>query len=226
MSEDVRLLGPMLSLPAFGDAMRPRFFGFLTLLMLALALQVGMAQRSVELSGIIESQDPLAEQTRVAIHVVDRNGVWGEEIATVTPVAGTFSITADPVEDQELRTLRSGGVLLPGLQNEYRVVPAAEDAVVNYVQGRVNMYVDGNESGMFERGNEDGFYIGVSSLDDPVGFFSLIYVDKPATLEGSGVTLELESGWNIFTVRFPGEGSPQYEIRQEVDDLVLTAVLP
>ncbi|HEX7004915.1 MAG TPA: hypothetical protein VF168_12090 [Trueperaceae bacterium] len=201
--------------------MRSRLFGFTTLFLLVFALQFGVAQRSVELSGIIESQDPLAEQTRVAVHIVDRNGVWGEEIATVTPVAGTFSITAEPVEDQELRSFRSGAVLLPGLQNEYRVSPDN----VNYVQGRVNMYVDSNDSGSFERVT-DAFYIGVSSLDDPVGFFSLIYVDKPATLTGTDVTLELEAGWNIFTVRFPGEGTPQYEIRQQVDDLVLTAVLP
>ena len=201
--------------------MRSRFCGLTTLLLLMTALQLGMAQRGVELSGIIESQDPLAERTRVAIHIVDRNGVWGEEIATVTPVAGTFNISADPLEDQELRAFRSGGVLLPGLQNEYRVSP--DD--VNYVQGRVNMYVDSNDSGMFERVT-DAFYIGVSSLDEPVGFFSLIYVDQETTLTGTGVTLELQSGWNVFTVRFPGDGAPHYEIRQEVDDLVLTAVLP
>ena len=221
MSEDIRRREPVLSWPPFGDAMKPRLFGFLTLLLLFGALQFGLAQRSIELSGLIESQDQLAEQTKVAIHIVDRNGVWGDEIATVTPVAGTFSITAEPIEDQELRSFRSGAVLLPGLQNEYRVSPDN----VNYVQGRVNMYVDSNESGMFERVS-DAFYIGVSSLDEPVGFFSLIYVDRPATLTGTGVTLELAEGWNIFTVRFPGEGTPEYAIQQEVDDLVLTAVLP
>lgn len=221
MSKDVAPWGRMLSWPAFGDIMRSRFFGSLTLVLLVSALQLGVAQRSVELSGIIESQGALAERTRVAIHIVDRNGVWGEEIATVTPVAGTFSISAEPLEDQELRAFRSGGVLLPGLQNEYRVSPDN----VNYVQGRVNMYVDSNDSGMFERVSDE-FYIGVSSLDEPVGFFSLIYVDRSATLTGTGVTLELESGWNVFTVRFPGDGSPSYEIREEVDDVVLTAVLP
>ncbi|MEX2535958.1 MAG: hypothetical protein WD273_10235 [Trueperaceae bacterium] len=199
--------------------MRSRFLGFM--IPFVLATHLGLAQQSVELSGIIESQDPLAQMTRVGIHIVDRDGVWGDEIATVTPVAGTFSVTAEPAEDQELRAFRSGAVLLPGLQNEYRVSPEG----VNYVQGRVNMYVDSNDSGMFERVS-DAFYIGVSSLDEPVGFFSLIYVDRDATLTGTGVTLELQAGWNVFTVRFPGDGAPQYAMRQRVDDLVLTAVLP
>jgi hypothetical protein len=201
--------------------MTPRFSRSAIAVVLALSLHFGLAQRSVELSGIIESQDPLAEGTRVAIHIVDRDGVWGEEIATVTPVAGTFSITAEPVEGQELRAFRSGAVLLPGLQNEYRVSP--DD--VRFLQGRVNMYVDNNESGMFERVT-DAFYIGVTSLDEPVGFFSLLYVDKPATLTGGGVNLELARGWNVFTVRFPGEGVTKYAVQQVVSDLVLTAVLP
>lgn len=198
-----------------------RFWRPIVALVLALCLQLGLAQRSVELSGIIESQEALAEGTRVAIHVVDRDGVWGDEIATVTPVAGTFSISADPVEDQELRAFRSGAVLLPGLQNEYRVSPDN----VNYLQARVNMYVDNNDSGAFERVS-DAFYIGVSSLDEPVGFFSLLYVDRDATITGSGVTLELRAGWNVFTVRFPGEGALQFDIAQSIEDLVLTAVLP
>jgi hypothetical protein len=186
-----------------------------------LLAQLGAAQRGIELSGIIESQDPLAERTRVGIHIVDRDGVWGDEIATATPVAGTFRIAADPIEGQELRAFRSGGILLPGLQNEYRVTPDN----VGYAQGRVNLYVDNNDSGTFERVS-DAFYIGVSSLDEPVGFFSLIYVDRAATLTGTGVTLELQAGWNVFTVRFPGDGVAQYTIQERVDDLVLTAVLP
>lgn len=201
--------------------MRSRFSKLMILVVLVLFGHFATAQRSVELSGIIESQDPLAERTRVAVHIVDRDGVWGDEIATSTPAAGTFSVIAGPIEGQELRAFRSGAVLLPGLQNEYRVSPDN----VNYVQGRVNMYVDNDDSGMFERVSDD-FYIGVTSLDEPVGFFSLLYVDRDATLTGAGTALELESGWNIFTVRFPGDGAPQYAVRERVDDLVLTAVLP
>jgi hypothetical protein len=201
--------------------MPSRLSGLTLALVLALFGHVGLAQRSVELSGVIESQEPLAEGTRVAIHVIDRDGVWGEEIATVTPVAGTFSISAEPLQGQELRSFRSGAVLLPGLQNEYRVSPDN----VNYTQGRVNMYVDNNDSGIFEQVT-DAVYVGVASLDEPIGFFSLIYVDRAATLTGTGVTLELEAGWNVFVVRFPGGGAMQFDVREAVDDLVLTAVLP
>lgn len=96
---------------------------------------------------------------------------------------------------------------------------------VSFLQGRVNMYVDNDESGMFERVS-DAFYVGVSSLADPVGFFSLLYVDRDATLTGGGVELELSEGWNVFTVRFPGDGEAQYAVSSQAEDLVLTAVLP
>jgi hypothetical protein len=201
--------------------MKSRLSGLTLAAVLMIFGHTGLAQRSVELSGIIESQDPLAEGTRVAIHLVDRDGVWGEEIATVTPVAGTFSIAAGPLEGQELRSFRSGAVLLPGLQNEYRVSPEN----VNYTLGRVNMYVDNNGSGLYERVT-DANYVGVTSLDEPVGFFSLIYLDRAATLSGAGVTLELAAGWNIFAVRFPGEGAMQFAVHESLDDLVLTVVLP
>ena len=193
---------------------------FLPVALLVFA-HLGFAQQSAQLSGIIDSPDPLAEGTRVAIHIVDQQGVWGDEIATVAPVAGTFSITAEPVEGQQLRSFRSGAVLLPGLQNEYQVAPSG----VNFLQGRVNLYVDNDGSGVFDR-ITDAFYVGVSSLQEPVGFFSLIYVDQAATITSGDVSLELAPGWNIFTVRFPGDGATVYDVRQRVDDLVLTAVLP
>lgn len=201
--------------------MRTRFSSLAIALVLALGLPVALAQRSAELSGIIESQDPLSEQTRVAVHLVDKDGAWGDEIATVTPVAGTFSIAAEPIPGEELRAFRSGAVRLPGMQNEYRVSPDN----VNYLQGRVDMYVDNNESGMFER-VDDAFYIGVASLDEPTGFFSLLYVDRDATLTGADATLELKAGWNVISVRFPGGGAMEFSVADSVDDIVLTVVLP
>lgn len=201
--------------------MTPFTSRLLVLLILVSLAHLGLAQRSVELSGIIESQEQLAEMTRVGIHIIDRDGVWGSEVATATPVAGTFSIVAPPLEGQEMRTFRSGAILLPGLQNEYRVSPEG----VRFVQGRVNMYVDGNDSGVFDRAG-DAVYIGVISLAEPVGFFSLLYVDRDATITGGGVTLELRQGWNIFSVRFPSQGNAQYSIGDRVDDVVITAVLP
>lgn len=192
----------------------------MVLALLATGLQAAFAQRSATVAGIIESETELPEGTRVAVHVVDRDGVWGTEVASVVPVANTFSLEAAPIPAGELNPFRSGAVLLPGLQNEYRVSP--ED--VNYAQGRVNMYVDGDGNGVFDRVN-DAFFIGVPSLESPVGFFSLIYVDRAATLTGAGQTLELAQGWNVFTVRFPGE-QPQYAVAPLVEDVKLDVFLP
>ncbi len=190
-------------------------------LLITLTAGLAFAQQTVSLSGIIDSDRELAPNTRVAAHIVDRDGVWGDEIATVAPIAGTFSITLPDVEGQQLRAFRSGAILLPGLQNEYRVAPSG----VNFLQARVNVYVDNNDNNVFDRVT-DNFYVGVSSLEEPVGFFSLIYVDRATTLTAADAELQLAQGWNIFTARFPGNGVAQYDIVASVDDVLLTAVLP
>lgn len=195
---------------------------FLIITGLLLVLSAASAQQRATISGIIKSEEPLPEGTRVAIHVVDSNGVWGHEVASVVPVVGTFSIDAASVPASELRPFRSGAVLLPGLQNEYRVGPD----YVNYAQGRVNMYVDNNANAVFDRGGIDTFFIGVLSLEDPVGFFSLLYVDKDAIMTGSSVELDLKAGWNIFSVRFPGDQGPVYDMQPLVEDAVLDVFLP
>ena len=195
---------------------------FLILVGLLLTAGMGFSQPSSTIRGIIKSENLLPEGTRVAIHVVNNEGVWGYEVASVAPVAGTFSIDALPVPEEELRPLRSGAVLLPGLQNEYRIRP--DD--VNFALGRVNMYVDNNANFLFDRGGVDTFFIGVLSLEEPVGFFSLLYLDKAATMTGSGVELALEPGWNIFSVRFPEDLGPAYRSQVLVEDAVLDVFLP
>lgn len=202
----------------FGDIMK-RLFALCIWALLATAT-LATAQQSATLSGIIDSEDELAEGSRVAIHVVDADNVWGREVASVAPVAGTFTITAEPLSEEELRPFRSGAVVLPGLQNEYRVEPAE----ANYARGRVNMYVDINDNGMFDR-IADAFYVGIATLEEPIGYFSLLYVDRPVSLIAAGTRLELETGWNVFTVRFPEEG-PRYDARPTVDDVVLGVFLP
>ena len=182
-----------------------------------------LAQQDATVSGLIKTEDEMPAETRVSIHVVDRDNVWQREVASVAPVGGTFSITTTPVPADELQPFRSGAVLLPGLQNEYTVTP--EDA--NYTQGRINMYVDANTNSVFDR-VADGFYIGVPSLKmaDGVGFFSLIYVDKDVTVSGKGTDLNLKAGWNIFTLRLPNDGAETYGASQSVDDAVLDVFLP
>ena len=184
-------------------------------------LSMAAAQTSISLGGIIQSQDPLPENTRVAVFQVDGDGVWGRELVTVDPIANTFNFTLDSQDIEGLLPFRSGAVLLPGLQNEYRISP--EDA--GYVLGRMNMYVDHNNNGEFNR-ETDSVFLGLLSLEEPIGFYNIIYVDREARLTASGVELTLNEGWNIFTVRFPGEGSaPEYEIVTNVDDAVLDVFL-
>lgn len=196
-----------------------RIFAVCMLVLLATAT-VAIAQQSVSLSGIIETDEPLVDGSRVAIHVVDADNVWGREVASVAPVAGTFSITAEPLDEEELRPFRSGAVVLPGLQNEYRVEPEG----ANYARGRVNVYVDLNRNEVFDR-VADAFYVGIGTLEDPIGYFSLLYVDRPVSLIGTGATVELAHGWNVFTVRFPDSGTA-YDAQSSVDDLVLDIFLP
>lgn len=181
---------------------------------------VTFAQTGAPLSGIVKSEEPLADNTRVAIHVVDADNVWGLEVASVVPIGGTFEVTPASVPAGELRPFRSGSVILPGIQNEYRVLPDG----VNVAVARFNMYVDDNGNGVFDR-LLDRWYIGVPSLESPVGFFTLLYVDRDATLSGAGVELSLVPGWNVFTVRFPS-GEPVYAIVSSVDDIVLDVFLP
>lgn len=186
--------------------------------LLALAM-VAAAQSEAVMSGIVKSEEPLAEGTRVAIHVVDNDNVWGLEVASVVPVGGTFRVTPGPVPADQLKPFRSGSVILPGLQNEYRVSPDN----VNVAMARFNMYVDQNGNGVFDR-VVDRFYIGIASLESPVGFFTLLYVDKAATITGGGSELTLNPGWNVFTVRFPDEKAA-YAIVPTVSDVVLDVVL-
>lgn len=190
------------------------------LLVIVMLASAAFAQRSATLSGIIKTEQDLPEGTRVAIHVVDKDNVWGEEVGSVVPALGTFTIAADPVPGLKLSELRSGAVLLPGLQNEYRVSPEG----VSFALGRVNMYVDKNANEVFDRVT-DPWFIGVPSLESPVGFFALIYVDRDATLSGDGADLDLKQGWNVFSVRFPSD-KPVYAIQATVEDIVLDVFLP
>ncbi len=189
------------------------------LLAVALALPVAFAQQSAMFSGLVKSSEELAENTLVAVHVVDQDNVWGLQVASTVPVGGTFRITPGEIPTEHLRPFRSGSVILPGLQNEYRVAP--ED--VNVAVARINMYVDENGNDVFDR-LVDRTYIGITNLDNPIGFYTLLYVDKAATLTAAGVTLEMQPGWNVFTVRWPEEAAV-YDMTPTVEDIVLDVSL-
>ena len=180
-------------------------------------LTFGFAQRSVVLAGVVDSADPLPEGTRVAVQVLDADSAWTLEAGSAVPIGGSFRVDLDTVPDELLREFRSGGVLLPGLQNEYRVEPEG----VRFVQGALSMYVDADENGVWTNEPErDPYFLALAQLEAPIGFFSLLYVDRPATVQGAGVELQLEVGWNAYTVRFPETG-PEYRVFASVDDVVI-----
>lgn len=187
------------------------------LLVLLLLLGSAFAQRAVTLSGVIDSEEPLPDGTRLGVQILDADDAWSYEVGSVVPVAGSFRLDVEPAPDDRLRPFRSGSVLLPGLQNEYRV----ETEGVRYVQGSLAMYLDANGDGVWTRDpDRDPFFLALSQLERPIGFFTLIYVDRAAVMSGSGVELQLQPGWNVYTVRFP-ESGPAYAVRVSVDDIAL-----
>jgi hypothetical protein len=191
-----------------------------------LLVGMGFAQQQATLGGIAraknaEGVEETPANTKVAIHIVDRDNAWVREIASAVPTAGTFSVTTAAVNPDELTPFRNGAVLLPGLQNEYTVSPET----ANFAKGQSNMYVDTNGNNVFDR-DADSPFIGVASLENPIGFFSLVYVDQPVTISGKGVTLQFAAGWNVFTVRYPEGGEPVYAVESNVNDVLLDVFLP
>lgn len=194
-----------------------RLLIILTVLLAGAAWTQALAQQNATLSGVIESEEALPEGTRLAVQVLDDNDAWSFEVASVVPVGGSFELQVGAVPEERLRPFRSGAVLVPGLQNEYRVEPEG----VNYAQGTLAMYVDEDGDGAWTREpDRDPFFLALSQLDQPIGFFSLIYVDQAATMSGSGVQLALEPGWNVYTARFP-ESGPDYAVQAGVSDITL-----
>lgn len=192
------------------------------LVMLILLAAPAWAQQEASLSGIISTGEDIPENTRVGVFTVNQDNAWQREVASSGSVGGTFSLNLGALEADELSAFRSGAVLFPGLTNEYTVEP--DD--VRFVRGQVGVYVDSNGNGSFDGLSQENVFLGVASLENPTGFFSLIYVDKAATLSGRGVTLELVPGWNIFTVTYPQGEEPVYEVSATSDNALLDVYLP
>ncbi|MEM6428986.1 MAG: hypothetical protein AAF708_07075 [Deinococcota bacterium] len=187
-------------------------------LLLVLSLGVAaFAQQQATLGGRIEALGDLPETARVGIHIIDGEGSTLAEIASVRPVAGTFSLSTTVPQASEMQAFSTGQVLLPGLQNEYQVTPAD----VQFVRAIAKVYDDSNNNGRFDNPELDPVYLGVASVEDPVGFFVMLYVDQAATLTGRGQTLEMAAGWNVFTVRFPEEGTALYGMDAGARDALL-----
>ena len=192
------------------------------LTLLALLSGFAFAQQQATLSGIIKTETEAPAEARVAIHVVDRDGLPLVEVDNAVPIANTFSINTTELSSDALSSLRSGSILLPGLQNEYTISP---NEGVNFALARINMYIDSNANETLDF-LIDPTYLGIASLEEPIGFFTLIYVDQAVTFSGRGVDLVLEPGWNIYTVRYPTDGDPSYTIQAAVSDIVMDVFLP
>jgi hypothetical protein len=194
----------------------------LSVLLLVLSLAgITFAQQQATLSGIAKVQGETPANTKVAIHLVDRDNAWQREIASGTFTAGTFSIQTAAVNPEELAPFRNGAVLLPGLQNEYTVSPEG----ANFAKGQINMYVDAEGNNVFDRAS-DNVFIGVASLENPIGFFTLVYVDQAVTITGKGATLNFAAGWNVYTVRYPEGSDPVYAVEPAVSDVLMDVFLP
>jgi hypothetical protein len=211
--------------PIYGERefMKQRWF----LCLIIVLSSVAFAQQQATLSGLAKTKnaeglEETPANTKVAVHIVDRDNAWVREIASSAPTAGTFSITTAAVNPDELTPFRNGAVLLPGLQNEYTVTP--EDA--NFAKGQLNMYVDAAGNNVYDNDGSDSAFIGVASLENPIGFFSLVYVDQAVTITGKGATLEFATGWNVFTVRYPDGGEPVYAVSGNVNDVLMDVFLP
>lgn len=179
------------------------------------------APQNAVVSGILENEAGIHPNTLVGMHVLDQNTSTLVEISVATPVASTFSLgTTDP-DSALLKPWDSGGILLPGLQDDYTIAPSG----VNFTRAITNVYID-NGNNSFDGNATDPLYLGVASLQNPLGFFILIYVDQPVTLTSPSATLNFVRGWNVFTVRFPEGGSPVYAVTRSVSDVSLDVFLP
>ena len=195
---------------------------FLQIILLISCLGFVFAQQSATVSGTVQTDGELPENARVGVHVINLEGVWGDEVATTSPNAGDFSVELGQEVAADALTPFNGGVVpLPGLQSDYSVSPDN----VNFTRAQTNVYLDENGSGTFER-NTDIPYLGVVNLAEPSGFFVVLYVDKDATLSAQGQDLSLAQGWNVFTVRFSQQGEASYEVVPVVNDAVLDVFSP
>lgn len=187
-------------------------------LLLALVAGAACAQQNITLSGVVESEEALPDATRVSLQVLNADDAWVHEAASTTLLGGSFELDVGEAPPEEhLRTFRSGGVLLPGLQNEYRVQPEG----VAVTRASLALYVDENGDGSYDREPEpEPHFLALAQLDEPVGFFTALYVDQAATLEGTDATVELAQGWNVFAVRFPDTG-PAFGARASLTDVTL-----
>jgi len=186
-------------------------------------ISAGFAQQNITISGVIQSDGEMLPNTRLGLHLLDTINRRFLELGNVPPVGGTFTLGTNNLDSSMLQPLRNGGTVLPGIQNEFTVSPEG----VNYARAVTNVYADANNNSVFDDPNTDPLYLGIASVDNPKGFFILMYVDRDAQLVARAATLNLKHGWNIITLRSDSTGAlTSYNVQQSLSDAVLDVFVP
>lgn len=191
------------------------------LMVLPLGINLGFAQQSMSLVGTVKTAQPLDANARLGIHLIDNVGGRWIEVANTSLIGGTFSINAGALDNGVLEPFLNGISPFPGIINEYTVAPQG----VRYIRAITNVYNDGNGNSTFDDPTTDLPYYGIASVAAPKGFFGLIYVDQDAQIIHQDVTLQLRTGWNIFTMRFDEAENATYAIQSSLSDALLELFL-
>jgi len=187
-----------------------------------IALSFASAQQSASIVGIITPSEAAGPNVRMGVHLIDEARSQLVELTKITPLGGTFNISVGPIESSYLQPFLNGVTVFPGILNEYTVSPQG----VNFARAITNVYTDGNGNEQFDDPITDQLFLGIASLDQPQGFFVLIYVDQDVQIIARDVTLQLRSGWNIMTMRFDEAENATYAVQSAVSDAVLELFVP
>lgn len=192
------------------------------LLTFGLFTSLASAQQSANVVGVITPASAVDASVRMGIHLIDESAGRLVELNKVTPIGGTFSISAGPIDSSFLQPFLNGVTVFPGILNEYTVAPQG----VNYARAITNVYAD-NGNDRFDDPTSDPLFLGIASVERPQGFFVLLYVDQDAQIIARDVTLQLRNGWNIITMRFDDTGeNASYAVQSQISDAVLELFVP
>ena len=187
-----------------------------------IALSFATAQQSATIVGVITPSEALTSNVRMGIHLIDEERSQLVELTKITPLGGTFNITAGPIDASYLQPFLNGVTVFPGILNEYSVAPEG----VNFARAITNVYTDTNGNEQFDDPTLDPLFLGIASVDQPQGFFVMLYVDQDAQIIARDVTLQLRTGWNIMTMRFDEGQNATYAVQSEISDAVLELFVP
>lgn len=191
------------------------------LLTCLIAFSLAAAQQTATIVGSVTTAEPLDSNARLGVHLIDNvRGQW-VEISNTALLGGTFTANAGVVDNSYLEPFLNGISPFPGIINEYTVAPQG----AKYIRAITNVYNDGNGNGKFDGPDIDLPYYGIASVAQPKGFFGLIYVDQDVQIIHQDITLQLRTGWNIYTMRFDEANQPSFAVQSSISDASLELFL-